>query len=95
MFSTWYTYDKSKYLVKITQSDKVLRNKAFKIANDPKYDGYQSGLASRVYKFFYKKSASLNKPSESGIVNEPNYQLENELHKSIMKKIKNESLFIF
>ena len=45
-------YDKSKYLVKITQSDKVLRNKAFKIANDPKYDGYQSGLASIVYKFF-------------------------------------------
>ena len=89
MFSTWYTYDKSKYLVKITQSDKVLRNKAFKIANDPKYDGYQSGLASIVYKFFDKISASLNKPSESGIVNEPNYQLENELHKSIMKKIKN------
>ena len=90
-------YDKSKYLVKITQSDKVLRNKAFKIANDPKYDGYQSGLASIVYKFFYKKSASLNKPSESGIVNEPNYQLENELHKSIMKKIKKKkkSLFIF
>ena len=35
-----------------TQSDKVLRDKATKIASDPKYDGYQRGLASMVYKFF-------------------------------------------
>ena len=34
-----------------------------------------------VYKFFDKKSVSLNKSSGSGIVNEPNYQLVNELHK--------------
>ena len=34
-------YDKSKDLAKRTQSDKVLRDKAFKIAKDPKYDGYQ------------------------------------------------------
>ena len=53
MFSTWY--GKSKDLVKRTQSDKVLRDKAFKIASDPKYDGYQRGLASMVYKFFDKK----------------------------------------
>ena len=33
----------------------VLKNKAFKIANDPKYDGYQRGLASLVSKFFDKK----------------------------------------
>ena len=57
-----------------TQSDKVLRNKAFKIASDPKYDGYQRGLASMVYKFFDKKS------SGSGVATEPNYQLANELH---------------
>ena len=36
-----------------TQSDKVLRDKATKIASDPKYDGYQRGLASMVYKFFW------------------------------------------
>ena len=48
--------DKSKDLVKRTQSDKVLKDKAFKIASDPNYDGYQSGLASMVYKFFDKKS---------------------------------------
>ena len=50
--------------------------------------GYQRGLASMVYKFFDKKSASLNKSSGTGIVNESNYQLANELHKPIIKKIK-------
>ena len=50
-------YGKSKDLAKKTQSDKVLRDKAFKIASDPKYDGYQRGLASMVYKFFDKKSS--------------------------------------
>ena len=48
-------YGKSKGLVKITQSDKLLKDKAFKTAIDPNYDGYQSGLASMVYKFFDKK----------------------------------------
>ena len=73
-------YGKSKDLVKRTQSDKVLRDKAFKIASDPKYDGYQRGLASMVYKFFDKKS------SGSGITNKFNYQLANELHKPVIKK---------
>ena len=41
-------YGKSKDLVKRAQSDKALRDKAFKIASDPKYDGYQRGLASTV-----------------------------------------------
>ena len=58
-----------------------MRDKAFKIASDPKYDGYQRGLASIVHKFFDKKS------SGSG-VNEPNYQLANERHKPIIKKFK-------
>ena len=83
-------YGKTKDLVKRTQSDKVLKDKAFKIASDPKYDGYQRGLASMVDKFFDKKSASLNKSSESGIANEPNYQLANELYKLIIKKFKKE-----
>ena len=73
-------YGKSKELAKRNQSDKVLRDKAFKIASDPKYDGYQRGLASMVYKFFDKKS------SGSGITNGSNYQLPNELHKPIIKK---------
>ena len=49
-------YGKSNDLVKRTQSDKVLRDKAFKIVTDPKYDRYQRGLASMVHKFFDKKS---------------------------------------
>ena len=49
-------YDKYKDLEKRTQSDKVLKDKAFEIANNPKYAGYQRGLASMVYKFFDKKS---------------------------------------
>ena len=64
-------YGKTKDLVKRTQSDKVLKDKAFKIASDLNYDGYQRGLASMVYKFFDKKSAG------SGMINEPNYQLAN------------------
>ena len=71
-------YGKSKDLAKRTQSEKALKDKAFKIATDPKYDGYQRGLASIVNKFFDKKS------SESGIANEPNYQLANKLHKQII-----------
>ena len=79
-------YGKSKDLAKRTKSDKVLRDKAFKIASDPKYDGYQRGLAWMVYEFFDKKSASLNKSTGSCITNEPNYQLANEIHKPILKK---------
>ena len=70
-FQHYMAYGKSKDLAKRTQSDKVLKDKAFKIASDPKYDGYQRGLASMVYKFFDKKSTSLNKSSGSGIANEP------------------------
>ena len=44
-----------------------------------KYDSYQRGLAAMIYKFFYNKS------SGRCIVNEPNYQLANELHKPIRK----------
>ena len=45
-------HGKTKYLVKRTQSDKFLKDETFKIASDPKHDGYQRGLASMVYKFF-------------------------------------------
>ena len=51
MFSTWYGLWED--LVKRTQSDKVLKVKAFKIASNPKYGGYQKGLTSMVYKFFW------------------------------------------
>ena len=86
-------YGKSKDLVKITQSVKVLKDKGFKIASDPKYDGYQRELDSMVYKFFDKKSALLNKFSGSGITKKPNYQLENELHNPIIRKFKNRKVY--
>ena len=63
-------YGKSKDLVKRTQSDKALKDKAFRIASNQKYDGYQRG-------FDRKSKVSGN--------NEPNYQLANELHKPIIK----------
>ena len=85
-------YGKSKDLEKRSQSDKVLKDKAFKIANDPKWHVYQRGLASMVYKFFDQKSVSLNKSSRSGIVTEPNYQLANELHKLFIRKLKKEEI---
>ena len=49
-------YGDFKDLAKRTAADKVLRNKAFKIASDQKYDGYQGGLGSVVYMLFDKKS---------------------------------------
>ena len=80
-------FGKWKDLVIRTQSDKVLRDKAFKIASDPKYDGYQRGLASMVYKFFDKKS------SGSGVDAEPNYQLANKLHGQIIRKFKRRKVY--
>ena len=41
-----------KDLTRRTASDKILRDKGFDIANNPKYYEYQRGLASMVYKFF-------------------------------------------
>ena len=80
-------YGKAKDLIRRTQSDKALKDKAFKIASDPKYDGYQRGLASMVYKFFDKMSKG------SRITNESNYQLANGLHKPIIRKIKKRKVY--
>ena len=49
-------YGDFKDLARRTASDKILRGKAFNIAKNPKYGGYQRGLTSMVYKFFDKKS---------------------------------------
>ena len=74
-------YSGSKDLAKRTQSDKVLKDKAFLIANNTKYDGYQRGLASMVYKFFDKKSKGTSIENE---ITE-NEQLANELHKPTIR----------
>ena len=50
-------YRDFKDLTRITASDKILCDKGFDFAKDPKYDGCQRGFASMVYKFFDKISA--------------------------------------
>ena len=86
-------YSDSKDLRKRTVADKILKNKAFDIAKDPKYDVYQRGLASMVYKFFDSKVASSDKKSVgSGAkrvntkITPQNEQLAEELHKPIIRK---------
>ena len=64
---------------------KVLRDKAFDIAKNSKYDGYQRRLASMVYKFFDEKSAG------SGVnMHANNEKLAEELHKPIIISFKKE-----
>ena len=84
-------YGDFKDLARRTASDKVLRDKAFNIAKNPKYDGYQRGLASMVYKFCDKKSAGsgvTTLANESALNNEikQNAQSAKELLKPIIKK---------
>ena len=60
-----------------------MKNRAYEIARNPKYDGYQRALASMVYKFFGKKIGS-------GVsVNE---KLAEELYEAVIKKLKKKSL---
>ena len=76
-------YGDFKGLNRRTAADKVLHDKAFNVAKTPKYDGYQRGLASMVYKFFNKKSSGGTVENET-ISNE---ELAKELHKPIIRKI--------
>ena len=71
-----------KDLKRRTYSDKVLKNKAFKIASDP---GYQRGLTNMVYKFFDKKS-------RGGSIKKKQL-LANELHKPIIRKFKKRKVY--
>ena len=78
-------YGDFKDLARRTTSDNVLRDKAFNIAKNPKYDGYQRGLSSVVYKCFDKRSTG------SGVGNneiKQTLQLAEELHKPIIRKFK-------
>ena len=77
-------YGDFKDLARRTASDKVLRNKAFNIAKNCKYDGYRRRLASKVYKFFDKKSEG----SGVNIEVKHNEQLAEELHKPIIRNLK-------
>ena len=82
-------YGDFKDLARRTASDKVWRDKAFNIAKNRKYDGYQRGLASMVHNFFDKKSTG------SGIINNntQNIQLSKELHKPIIRNLKKRTVY--
>ena len=80
-------YGDFKYLVRRTASDKIEKDKAFNIAENPKYDGYQRGIASMVYKFFDKRSGV-------NMLLEFDEQLAKELHKPIIRKFKKEKLIL-
>ena len=64
-----------------------MRDKAFEIASNPKYDGYQRGLVSMIYRFFDEKSTG----SCAGTV--PNYQLANELDRQSIRKFKRRKVY--
>ena len=83
------TYENIKDLSRITASDKVLRDKAFNIARNPKHDGYQRELASMLYKFFDK---NISDGAIKGTIIS-NQKLAEKLHKAIIRKLgKKESL---
>ena len=62
-------YADHKNLINRTKADKVLKDKAYNIASNPEYDGYQRGLASMVYKFFDSKVALPDKKSMGSGIN--------------------------
>ena len=79
-------YSDSKDLTKRTVADKILRNRAFNIRKDQKYEWYQRGLASMVYKFFDKKSKGSGAKHVNTELAPQNQQLAKELHKPIVRK---------
>ena len=78
-------YGDFKDLTRRTAVGKILRDKEFNIAKDPKYDRYKRGLASMVYKCFDKKIKGNGIKSTSH-----NKQLSEELHQPIIRKSKKE-----
>ena len=80
-------YADNKDLINRTKADKVLKDKAYNIASNPEYGGYQRGLASMVYKFFDKKSMG------SGFVKDSSLILADELHKPVIKKFNKRKVY--
>ena len=77
-------YGDFKDLARRTASDKVLRDKAFNIAKNSKYDGDQRGLASMVFKFFDKKPEGIGVPNNEV---KQNLQLAKESDKPIIRNV--------
>ena len=89
-------YADNKDLINRTKADKVLKDKTYNIDYNPKYDDYQRGLVSMVYKFFDKKStgSGTTKPSSlERITRDNSLILADELHKPVFKKINKKKLY--
>ena len=84
-FQHGMAYGDVKDLPRRTAFDEILHDKAFNIAENPKYDGYQWGLASVVYKCFDKKTSIKGTGINSGGISK-NKELGEELYKPIIKK---------
>ena len=77
-------------------ADKVLRDNAFNIAKNPKYDGYERGLSAMVYIFFDKKTkgSGVTLSNKSAIKSIPqNEQLADQLHKPIIRKSRKRKVY--
>ena len=86
-------YADHKDLINRTEADKVLRDKAYDIASIPKYDGYQRGLASMVYKFFDKKSMGSGFKKLKNTAKPSSSILADELHKPIIRKFNKRKVY--
>ena len=90
-------YADYKDLINRTEADKVLTDKAYDIASNPEYDGYQRGLASMVYKFFDKKSmgSGTAKPSSLERIATAcsSSILADELYKPIIRKFNKRKVY--
>ena len=87
-------YADHKYLINRTEADKVLRDKAYDIASNPKYDGYQRRLANMVHKFFDKKStAGPSSLERMGSGFKSSSILADELHKPVIKKFEKRKVY--
>ena len=96
-------YADHKDLINRTEADKVLKDKAYDIASNPEYDGYQRGLVSMVYKFFDKKSTAEPSSLErmgSGFKKLKNTtkpsssKLADELHKPIIRRFNKRKVYL-
>ena len=86
-------YADHKDLINRTKSNKVLRDKAYDIASNPEYDGYQRGLASMVYKFFDKKSTGSGFKKLKNTTKPSSSISADELHKPIIRKFNKRKVY--
>ena len=100
-------YADHKDLINRTKSDKFLKDKAYDIARNPEYDGYQRSLASMVYKFFDKKATAepnakhvmgndvkkLKDTAKPSSLERSFSILADELHKPVIKKFNKRQVY--